>query len=138
MAEIERLESLLRAGKINRRQFLNGLAALGISMAIVPDLFTRGAEAATIKKGGRLRLGMAGGSITDSLDPAKIVDTVMQSVNLQLRNCLIELNYKSEIVPELAETWESSPDASEWTFKLRKGVEFHSIGLNLESVLILY
>ena len=30
-----------------------------------------------------------------------------------------------DVVGELAESWEVSPDATEWVFKLRKGVEFH-------------
>ncbi|NIU59581.1 MAG: peptide ABC transporter substrate-binding protein, partial [Phycisphaerae bacterium] len=38
----------------------------------------------------------------------------------------VEVDYKGEAIPELAESWEASPDAAKWTFKLRKGVEFHN------------
>jgi len=47
-------------------------------------------------------------------------------VHMQVRNCLTELNHEYKPIPELAESWDSSPDASKWVFKLRKGVEFHS------------
>ena len=32
----------------------------------------------------------------------------------------------STIEPELAESWEGTPDAKRWVFKMRKGVEFHN------------
>ncbi len=38
---------------------------------------------------------------------------------------LVEHNDKLEIVPRLAERWETSPDGRTWTFHLRKGIQFH-------------
>src|SRR5262245_40131694 len=38
---------------------------------------------------------------------------------------LVEHNEKLEIVPRLAERWETSADGRAWTFHLRKGIRFH-------------
>src|SRR4029434_102101 len=39
---------------------------------------------------------------------------------------LLEVDPKTgEYTPRLAEKWQSSPDYREWTFFLRKGVQFH-------------
>ncbi len=95
------------------------------------------ARAGTAKKGGRLRLGLAGGSTADSLDPAVITDAMAYTINWQVRNCLVEVDYKSNPIPELAETWEASTDATTWTFKLRKGVEFHN-GKTLEAADVIF
>jgi len=126
MSELKELESLLAQGKITRRDFLARLSAIGIAAALSPTLLTATARATKPLKGGRLRIGMAGGSTTDSLDPATITDAMAYNINWQIRNCLVEVDYESNPVPELAENWEASPDAVTWRFKLRKGVEFHN------------
>ena len=38
---------------------------------------------------------------------------------------LVDVNPNFEVVPELAESWESNAQATEWTFRLRSGVKFH-------------
>ncbi len=126
MSEAKKLEHLLAQGEITRRDFLARLSALGIAATLPAGFMATDSHAATPKKGGRLRLGMAGGSTTDSLDPATITDAMAYNINWQNRNCLVEVDHKGDIVPELAETWEPSSDASQWTFKLRRDVEFHN------------
>ena len=41
-------------------------------------------------------------------------------------NYLTEIATDGSLVPELAESWEASPDAKVWTFKIREGVDYHS------------
>ncbi len=122
-------EDYIRAfsdGRITRRQFMKGLSALGIAATASPLLMNRKAFAAVPKKGGRLRVGIQGGNISDNGDPSLITNTFMQVYNYQTRNNLVEVDHTMTPVPELAESWESAPDAAKWVFKLRKGVEFHN------------
>jgi peptide/nickel transport system substrate-binding protein len=137
MSELKELESLVAQGKITRRDFLARLSALGISAALSPALLSAPAKAETPKKGGRFRIGMAGGSSTDSLDPATITDAMVYNINWQIRNCLVEVDYQGNPVSELAESWEATADASNWRFKLRRGVEFHD-GKSLEADDVVY
>ena len=84
------------------------------------------AEAATPKKGGRIRLGMSEGATSSSLDPATTADLSSIQLNHTIRNYLTEIAPDNSLIPELAASWESNADASEWYFKLRKGIEFHN------------
>jgi len=126
MLDLKQLEHLLTQGKISRREFMTRVAALGLTAAVSPALLATRVKAAAPQKGGRLKLGMAGGSTTDSLDPATMTDAMAYNINWQIRNCLVEVDDKGNPIPELAESWESSPDAAKWVFKLRQSVEFHN------------
>ncbi|MGQ4809756.1 Glutathione-binding protein GsiB [Candidatus Entotheonellaceae bacterium PAL068K] len=110
---------------VTRRELLERVSVVGLAAAMSPALLNTSVAAATPKQGGRLRLGLAGGSTTDSLDPGTLLDMVPQIINRQLRNGLVEVDYQGNLLPELAESWEVSPDAATWIFKLRQGVEFH-------------
>jgi len=126
MNDLKTLEKLFSIGQLSRREFLSRAAALGMTAALSPALLSTPARASTPNKGGRLRMGLTGGSTTDSLDPALIADTLPLSINWSLRNNLVEVDASGNAIPELAESWTASSDASVWYFKLRKGVEFHN------------
>jgi peptide/nickel transport system substrate-binding protein len=126
MANLSLLLKLFEQNEISRRELMARAAALGLTAALSPTLFGDFAFAATPKKGGRLIMGVTGGSTTDSMDPATLTSNMNQNLNWQIRNNLVEINHKLEPIPELAESWEPSADAKIWTFKLRQGVEFHN------------
>jgi len=129
---LSKLERQLRAQQIDRRSFMMGALALGLTVPAASALVSK-AEAATPKKGGTFIQGLTGAGSGDTLDPAQILDSYMINVSFgQLRNCLTEIDSNNQLVGELAESWEASDDASQWTFKLRKGVEFHN-GKTLDS-----
>ena len=119
------LEARLRDGAITRREFIGRATALGVTAALATTIATS-AVAATPKKGGHMRLAMGHGSTTDTFDPA-IIENGLQWVGMfALCNTITELAADGKLVPSLAESWESSPDAKVWRFKIRKGVEFHN------------
>ena len=111
----------------SRRQLMVGGAALSLAGTGLPLLGINRARGATPKKGGRLRMGITDSSVSDSLDPALSV-TIVQALLTHgvLQNNLVEIDHEGNPIPELAESWESSPDATQWIFKLRKDVEFHN------------
>ncbi len=126
MSEVEDLKKKVAKGRLNRRDFMQRALAAGVTVAAATSLYDS-ALAMTPKKGGHFKQALTGGATSDVLDPAQSLDSFMINVSFgQLRNCLTEISPEGELVGELAESWEASPDAKTWTFKLRKGVEFHN------------
>ena len=123
--QLESLSTAARTGSLSRREFMIRAGALGAGGVMASSLLSQAALAATPKKGGRFRVGMAHGSTTDSLDPATFENGYMSVLNVTWNNHLAEVTTEG-LTPELAESWEASADASTWRFKIRKGVEFHN------------
>ncbi|MBT4287028.1 MAG: hypothetical protein HOD92_06790 [Deltaproteobacteria bacterium] len=119
----EYLQYLLNSGKLSRREFMKKTAALGL-IAVSSQYALSGTSYAASKKGGRLKVALAEGSTTDTLDPQNYVDTFMMSVGFATHNTLTEIDSEGELVGDIAESWEATPDAKVWRFKLRKGIEF--------------
>ena len=112
------------AGLMSRREFLGRAAALGLTAAAANTFLAQAVRAEGPKKGGTIRMGLQGGATTDSLDPALAANQVSLMVNRLGGESLVELSDDGGIEGKVAESFESSADATEWTFKLRSGVTF--------------
>src|SRR5206468_6075409 len=64
-------------------------------------------------------------STKDTLEPAKGTFSTDYSRDFMFYNGLARLDESLTPQPELAESWDASANATEWVFKLRKGVQFH-------------
>ncbi|WP_323014086.1 ABC transporter substrate-binding protein [Devosia sp.] len=60
-----------------------------------------------------------------TLDPSKDTSPIGLKFRLNVFNALTELGREGEVIPQLAESWSTSEDQTEWTFKLRPNVKFH-------------
>jgi len=134
--KLKAAEKLARSGNMSRRDFIQLAMATGIAIPAASTLFSQ-AKAAEPKKGGTLRLGMEGGSASDSLDPRTYADSVMIAASLACMNGLIEFDNDGNPTGELLESWEAKPGAAEWVFNVRKGIKF-SNGKVLDADDIIY
>ena len=112
---------------MSRREALTWMVASGVTAASAGHLFSQAgaAMAATPKKGGTVRMASNLHGPDDQLDPPLFTSTIDYTRGRATYNSLVQ--HSNELVPqpELAESFESNADATEWTFKIRKGVEFH-------------
>jgi len=113
-----------KSGQIDRRTFVRSLLATGVALPSALSLAGQVA-AATPKSGGRFRMGLGHGSTTDTLDSATSENHFTLVNGYTFGNHLTEVSNTGELIPELAESFESD-DAQKWVFNLRQGVEFHN------------
>src|ERR1700742_386929 len=84
-------EAMARKGHLSRRDFIQLAAAAGIAIPMASTMFSK-TQAAEPKKGGTLRIGMEGGSASDSLDPRTYADSIPISYSRQIWNNLVEID----------------------------------------------
>ena len=112
-------------GRVSRRDFVQLAMAAGLTATAANAMFVKAVRAEP-KKGGTLKVGLAHGATTDSLDPGLYYDQWTGTAFWgTLSNSLTELDTKGNAVPDLAESFEPSDGAKKWVFKLRKGLTFH-------------
>jgi peptide/nickel transport system substrate-binding protein len=122
---------------LGRRQFLRGIAATG-AMAGAGSLLAAcgGSSSANtsdqaqaghaLRRGGNLKLGLTGGSSSDTVDPHKSLTYIDTSRLQSLYQPLAQLDAQAQIEYVLAESISANQGSlSEWIIHLRPGVTFH-------------
>ena len=134
--KLREAERLARKGNMSRRDFMQLAMAAGIAIPMASSMFSN-AQAQEPKKGGTLRMGMEGGSASDSLDPTTYADSVMIAASLCIMNGLVEFDADGNPTGELLESWDVQPGAQDWVFNVRQGIKF-SNGKTLDADDIIY
>jgi peptide/nickel transport system substrate-binding protein len=77
------------------------------------------------RRGGRLHVGLTGGTSADTWDPhfaSNVTDFARSNAVYECVGSAAD----GTVVPVLAEEFSPNSDATEWTVRLRKGIEFHN------------
>ena len=126
-SEVRRMQAEFERGALSRRHFLQGMLATGLTLTSATALLSasRDVRADTPKYGGRVRVAWDQHGPADTLDPALFTATIDYSRGRIHCNNLVQFRNDMTLGPDLAESWESNADATEFTFHLQKGVTFH-------------
>ncbi len=123
----QRLFEMIKRGA-SRRDVLKYFMASGATLAASGALFSSATDAiaATPKRGGKLVMAGDQHGPNDTLDPILYSSSVDYFRGRMFYGSLTRLTQSLSYEPELAEEIISNADATEWTFKIRQGVEFHN------------
>jgi peptide/nickel transport system substrate-binding protein len=125
----------LRAGKIDRREFVRRGSLIGMSLPVLGLLVSAcGVSKEDIERvdkpatgtpepGGTIRLGLI--APAGALDPVTVNNQGGLVVLGQTGEYLVWSDRELNTKPRLAVSWKPNEDGSVWTFKIREGVKFH-------------
>ena len=103
---------------LDRRGFLKTTGAATVAASL---------PMAARASGGHLRVGKAHGQTTDTLEPRHMGKRLYARPRFcDTRSPHLGWPRTVNYIRNWRESWEASEDASEWRFRIRKGVSFHS------------
>ena len=125
--ELKTMRESYERGELSRAEFMQGAMATGLSTVAATDYVNASFDinAATPKKGGRIRWAANQHGPDDNNDPALYTSNPDDPRGRAHFNNLLQFNDDMTVRPELVEEWSANADNTEYTFKLRKGVEWH-------------
>jgi peptide/nickel transport system substrate-binding protein len=122
--DVPELQAQLKAGKVDRREFLRTVTLLGVSAGaayamagttIIPEAKAAG------KMGGIIRMAMP---VQEMADPHTYSWAEKANVNRHMCEYLTITGTDNVTRPFLAESWQPSDDLKTWTVNIRQGVKF--------------
>jgi peptide/nickel transport system substrate-binding protein len=114
---------------ISRRDFMRLSGAVGgvaLLAACGAGSLALASPSAKPKRGGTLRIGILGGSSSDTIEADAAVGTPDYARIAALYNTLTTFDENANIVPVLAESVEYDSTGTIYTIRLRQGVTFHN------------
>lgn len=116
-------EAIKKGSERTRRNFLKATTALaGTALAGLPGTAMAGKKHP--KRGGTLRFGTRDDSI--ALDTHRNIIYFVSHPLTGITGGLVDFDDKMEPKPAIADSWDASADLMTWTFKLKRGAEFHN------------
>lgn len=117
-------------GEMDRLGFIQRASLVGLSAASIGTVLrafgaTPLAQAATMagQAGGRLRLAIIPGPARD-LEPSAFADHGTLATGSICGEFLTRSRQNLTLAPELATSWKSNADGTQWAFNIRRGVKF--------------
>src|SRR5690242_6528077 len=120
---------------MERRQFLRGIVATGAiagAGSLLSACSSAGSSQAAAsptstakRRGGALKVGLTGGSGSDTLDPHKGLTYLDTARAQSLYQALLQLNTRAQSELVLAEEISPHGSTSNWVIRLRQGITFH-------------
>jgi peptide/nickel transport system substrate-binding protein len=105
---------------VTRRELLKLGAAAGLGAAGFPaTAWAAGAD-------GKDTIVISRPEEFQKMDAYDNFNLVNYSLFLHIFDFLVEMDESGKLVPSLADSWETSKDGLSWTFKLKRGIKFHT------------